>query len=177
MVFFKVLAIIGDGLHFIVAVIIARISNGNILASLLGTFFGNPLTYFPIGVISIKSGNFIFKQGDQVMHLKNNYEKDVFNGDIGIVHEIKESDNRVMVNYDNRIVEYDTLELDELTLAYAISVHKSQGSEYSAVIIALTVPLHPIIHMLNAQERLHAWPCAHIQKAMPLHISYHYTLL
>ncbi len=93
----------------------------------------------------IKSGNFIFKQGDQVMHLKNNYEKDVFNGDIGIVHEIKESDNRVMVNYDNRIVEYDTLELDELTLAYAISVHKSQGSEYSAVIIALTRAHFPLL--------------------------------
>ena len=47
------------GLHFVVAVVIARISNGNILASLLGTFFGNPLTYFPIGVISIKTGNFL----------------------------------------------------------------------------------------------------------------------
>ena len=51
----------------------------------------------------------------------------------------------MMVNYDNRIVEYDTLELDELTLAYAISVHKSQGSEYSAVIIALTRAHFPLL--------------------------------
>lgn len=57
------------GLHFIVAVVIARISNGNILASLLGTFFGNPLTYFPIGAISIKTGNFIL--GNQTDNLEN----------------------------------------------------------------------------------------------------------
>ena len=81
------------------------------------------------------------------MHLKNNYEKDVFNGDIGVVHEVNsnESENTVLVNYDNRIVEYDILELDELGLAYAISVHKSQGSEYSAVIIAMTNAHYPLL--------------------------------
>ena len=57
------------GLHFLVALIIARICNGNILASLLGTFFGNPLTYFPIGVISIKTGNFLL--GNQAADLEN----------------------------------------------------------------------------------------------------------
>ena len=57
------------GLHFIVAAVIARLSNGNILASLLGTFFGNPLTYFPIGVISIKTGNFLL--GNQADDLEN----------------------------------------------------------------------------------------------------------
>ena len=56
------------GLHFIVAVVIARISNGNVLASLLGTFFGNPLTYFPIGAVSIKTGNFIL--GNQTESLE-----------------------------------------------------------------------------------------------------------
>ena len=95
----------------------------------------------------IKSGNFTFMPGDKVMHLKNNYEKDVFNGDIGVVHEIKsgESNSKVLVNYDNRIVEYDILELDELGLAYAISVHKSQGSEYCAVIIAMTNEHYPLL--------------------------------
>jgi len=86
-----------------------------------------------------------FKLNDKVMHLKNNYEKDVFNGDIGIVHEVIKSENKLLVDYDGRIVEYDILELDELTLAYTISVHKSQGSEYSAVIIALTTAHFPLL--------------------------------
>ncbi|NOX32882.1 MAG: ATP-dependent RecD-like DNA helicase [Deltaproteobacteria bacterium] len=93
----------------------------------------------------IAAGGIKFKLDDKVMHLKNNYEKDVFNGDIGIVHEIIQSENRAIVEYDGRNVEYDILELDELTLAYAISVHKSQGSEYAAVIIALTTAHFPLL--------------------------------
>ena len=93
----------------------------------------------------IDAGGIRFKPNDKVMHLKNNYEKDVFNGDIGIVHEISKSEGRVQVDYDGRIVEYDILELDELTLAYTISVHKSQGSEYAAVIIALTTAHFPLL--------------------------------
>jgi len=93
----------------------------------------------------IEAGGIKFKLNDKVMHLKNNYEKDVFNGDIGSVHEVIKSENKVLVDYDGRIVEYDILELDELTLAYAISVHKSQGSEYSAVIIALTSAHFPLL--------------------------------
>ena len=86
-----------------------------------------------------------FKPNDKVMHLKNNYEKDVFNGDIGIVHAVDRSENRIEVLYDDRRVDYELLELDELTLAYAISVHKSQGSEYEAVIIALTTTHFPLL--------------------------------
>ncbi len=93
----------------------------------------------------LMSRDILFKPNDKVMHLKNNYEKDVFNGDIGIVHEIIKTENKVLVNYYGRIVEYDILELDELTLAYTISVHKSQGSEYSAVIIALTTAHFPLL--------------------------------
>ncbi len=93
----------------------------------------------------IKARDFIFKPNDKVMHLKNNYEKDVFNGDIGVVHEVLTTENKILVNYDGRIVEYDILELDELTLAYGISVHKSQGSEYGAVIIALTMAHYPLL--------------------------------
>lgn len=93
----------------------------------------------------IEAGGILFKPNDKVMHLKNNYEKDVFNGDIGIVHDIDKSKNRVLVDYDGRIVEYDILELDELTLAYTISVHKSQGSEYAAVIVALTTAHFPLL--------------------------------
>ena len=91
------------------------------------------------------AGGIRFKPNDKVMHLKNNYEKDVFNGDIGVVVEVIQSESKVLVDYDGRIVEYDILELDELTLAYAISVHKSQGSEYTAVIIALTTAHFPLL--------------------------------
>lgn len=91
------------------------------------------------------SGKMLFKPDDKVMHLKNNYEKEVFNGDIGVVREVIKSENLVRVAYDDRIVDYDILELDELTLAYAISVHKSQGSEYQAVIIALTTAHFPLL--------------------------------
>ena len=93
----------------------------------------------------IENRGIMFKPNDKVMHLKNNYEKDVFNGDIGIVAEVIKTENKVLVNYDGRIVEYDILELDELTLAYTISVHKSQGSEYGAVIIALTTAHFPLL--------------------------------
>lgn len=93
----------------------------------------------------IEAGGLTFKIGDKVMHLKNNYQKEVFNGDIGIVHEVVKSEGRLSVDYDGRIVDYDLLELDELTLAYAVSVHKSQGSEYSAVVIAMTVQHYPLL--------------------------------
>lgn len=91
------------------------------------------------------SGGMTFRPGDKVMHLKNNYEKDVFNGDIGTVCDVSKSTGKLSVDYDGRKVEYDIMELDELTLAYTISVHKSQGSEYSAVIIALTLNHFPLL--------------------------------
>jgi exodeoxyribonuclease V alpha subunit len=93
----------------------------------------------------VENRGLTFKPGDKVMHLKNNYEKDVFNGDIGLVQEVSKSEGLVLVDYDGRIVSYDLLELDELTLAYTISVHKSQGSEYAAVIIALTTAHFPLL--------------------------------
>ncbi|MBF0390558.1 MAG: ATP-dependent RecD-like DNA helicase [Desulfamplus sp.] len=93
----------------------------------------------------IESMGTTFMVGDKVMHLKNNYQKDVFNGDIGVIDEIIKSENRVVVDYDGRLVDYDILELDELTLAYAITVHKSQGSEYQSVVIALTTMHYPLL--------------------------------
>jgi exodeoxyribonuclease V alpha subunit len=78
-----------------------------------------------------------FKAGDKVMHLRNNYRKEIFNGDIGIVDSIDMDKQRAEIDYDGRRVPYDFVEMDELSLAYAISVHKSQGSEYPAVVIPL----------------------------------------
>ncbi len=86
-----------------------------------------------------------FRPGDKVMHLKNNYAKEVFNGDIGVISEIDLSKRRLSVNYDDRIVDYESEELEDLTLAYAISVHKSQGSEYPAVVIPLMPQHHPLL--------------------------------
>jgi len=93
----------------------------------------------------IESRGHTFKTGDKVMHLKNNYEKEVFNGDIGRVTQADTSTGQVLVDYEGRTVGYALPELDELTLAYAVSVHKSQGSEYDAVIIALTTAHFPLL--------------------------------
>ncbi len=89
-----------------------------------------------------------FKKEDKVMQLKNNYEKDVFNGEQGIIAGHDEETGILSVEFDDRIVEYDREELDELSLAYAVSVHKSQGSEYDMVILVL-LPYHQI--MLNRE--------------------------
>ena len=77
----------------------------------------------------------MFKTLDKVIQTRNNYEKDVYNGDIGRVVSIDKEMQTVKVDFDGRTVAYEFNELDELILAYAISVHKSQGSEYPAVII------------------------------------------
>ena len=80
-------------------------------------------------------GSRIFRVGDRVMQVRNNYDKDVFNGDMGYIMAVALIDQRVTVEIDGRAVAYDFLELDELVHAYAISVHKSQGSEFPAVVI------------------------------------------
>jgi exodeoxyribonuclease V alpha subunit len=75
------------------------------------------------------------KVGDKVMQIRNNYDKEVFNGDIGRIVKIDREDQETVVLFDGRAVVYDFADLDEIVLAYAVSVHKSQGSEYPAVII------------------------------------------
>ncbi len=82
-------------------------------------------------------GNRNFRVNDKVMQIKNNYDKDIFNGDMGIISRINQEEQVVIITFDGRPVEYDYTDLDEIVLAYAVSVHKSQGSEYPAVIIPM----------------------------------------
>jgi len=89
-----------------------------------------------------------FRLEDKVMQIRNNYEKEVFNGDIGRIESIDAEKQSVMVVYEGRPVPYDFSELDEIVLAYAISVHKSQGSEYPAVVIPL-LPQHYLLLQRN----------------------------
>jgi exodeoxyribonuclease V alpha subunit len=85
-------------------------------------------------------GSKIFRVGDKVLQLRNNYEKEVFNGDAGVITTISQEDQTVGVKLeDGREVEYEFGELDELTLAYAVSIHKSQGSEYPVCVIPLAM--------------------------------------
>jgi exodeoxyribonuclease V alpha subunit len=80
-----------------------------------------------------------YAPGDKVIQTVNNYDKDVFNGDIGRIVRIDEEDQLVVIDYDGRHIEYETGELDEVSLAYATTIHKSQGSEYPAVVVPLAM--------------------------------------
>jgi exodeoxyribonuclease V alpha subunit len=78
-----------------------------------------------------------FHLHDKVMHLRNNYQKEVFNGEIGTIRDLDSKEGRLTVDFDGRAVAYEAADLDELTLAYAISVHKSQGSEYPVIVLPM----------------------------------------
>ena len=88
------------------------------------------------GALELARGDRVFRRGDKVMQLKNDYDKNVFNGDIGVIAGI-DSDKQLRVEFDGKIASYERQELDQLIHAYAVSIHKSQGSEYPAVVIPL----------------------------------------
>ncbi len=85
----------------------------------------------------VMRNNQYFRINDKVMQIKNNYDKEVFNGDIGRITSIDPVDQVVTISFDGRAIAYDYTDLDEIVLAYAVSVHKSQGSEYPSVVIPI----------------------------------------
>lgn len=87
----------------------------------------------------LQRGGRKFRIGDKVMQIRNNYDKNVYNGDIGFVRSINTEEQEVHVDIDGVDIAYDYSDLDELVLAYAVSIHKSQGSEYPVVVIPLTM--------------------------------------
>lgn len=92
-----------------------------------------------------------FRERDKVLQVVNNYDKDIFNGDMGYIEKISSEDQELLVRFDDRSLRYSFQELDELILAYAISVHKSQGSEYPGVIL----PVHTQHYMLLQRNLLY----------------------
>lgn len=97
----------------------------------------------------LRRGGFIFRKYDKVMQIKNNYDKEVFNGDIGRIVEVDTHERQLKVLFDNRVVEYDVSELDELVHAYATTIHKAQGSEYPIVVMPVLMS-----HYLMLQRNL-----------------------
>ena len=83
----------------------------------------------------LRRGGYLFRAGDKVMQIRNNYEKEIFNGDIGTVESVDLQERTLKVNFDHNIIEYEVSELDELVHAYATTIHKAQGSEYPIVVM------------------------------------------
>ena len=116
--------------------VLTPMQRGNVGAGNLNTELQSALN--PSGP-ALTRGGYTFRQGDKVMQIRNNYDKNVFNGDIGFISAVDTSERTLSVIYDGRVIEYDVSGLDELTLAYAITIHKSQGSEFPVVVMPVTM--------------------------------------
>jgi exodeoxyribonuclease V alpha subunit len=100
---------------------------------------------------SITRGNRVFRVGDKVLQVRNNYDLDVYNGDIGRIVRCDPIERQIRVRYEERTVTYEQADIDEIVLAYACSIHKAQGSEYPCVVI----PLHTQHYMLLQRNLLY----------------------
>jgi exodeoxyribonuclease V alpha subunit len=89
------------------------------------------------GKVEFKHGQRVFREGDRVMQIRNDYDRQVFNGDMGKILSIDLEEGLVDVDFDGRVVQAELAQLDELIHAYAVSIHKSQGSEFPVVVIPL----------------------------------------
>src|SRR5438132_2277267 len=99
----------------------------------------------PPGEIRIERFGWTFCPGDKGMQVENDYDKEVYNGDLGIVSRLDLEEGEVTIDFDGREVPYGFGELDELVLAYATTIHKSQGSEYPAVVIPISTQHYPTV--------------------------------
>jgi exodeoxyribonuclease V alpha subunit len=88
-----------------------------------------------VGESAVERFGFTYRVGDKVMQVENNYDRDTFNGDLGFISSIDDEEAEITVDFEGHLVRYPFGELDEVTLAYATTIHKSQGSEYPAVVI------------------------------------------
>jgi exodeoxyribonuclease V alpha subunit len=93
----------------------------------------------PLGRRSVERFGWTFSVGDKVMQVENDYDRNVYNGDLGVVAQVDEREGGLIVDFDGRAVPYGRNELDQLVLAYAITIHKAQGSEYPSVVIPVTM--------------------------------------
>jgi exodeoxyribonuclease V alpha subunit len=145
----KLLAIVQEriprrfGFHPIGGIqVLCPMNRGGLGARSLNIELQNALN--PPGEIRVERFGWTFCPGDKVMQVENDYDKDVYNGDLGMVSRIDMEESEVSVEFDGREVIYGFGDLDELVLAYATTIHKSQGSEYPAVVIPLSTQ-HPML--------------------------------
>lgn len=115
--------------------VLAPMNRGNVGTAKLNEALQTALN--PNG-LQVSRGSRVFRVGDKVMQIRNDYDREVFNGDIGVITGIDAENQEVTVEIDGVGVSYDFADLDELVLAYAVSIHKAQGAEYPAVIIPLS---------------------------------------
>ncbi|HXY08394.1 MAG TPA: AAA family ATPase [Terriglobales bacterium] len=117
--------------------VLCPMNRGSLGVRELNTALQQVLNPVRAGEPSIERFGWRFQMRDKVIQTENDYDKDVFNGDVGIVERVDLVEQQVAIRFDDRIVKYDFGELDEVSLAYAVTIHKSQGSEFPAVVIPL----------------------------------------
>ncbi len=123
--------------------VLCPMNRGGLGARALNLELQNALN--PPGDRRVERFGWTFGQGDKVMQVENDYDRDVYNGDLGIVSHVGVEEGELAVDFDGRRVTYGFGELDALVLAYATTIHKSQGSEYPAVVIPLTTQHYPML--------------------------------
>ena len=111
----------------------------------------------------LRRGGYTFRPGDKVMQIRNNYDKEVFNGDIGTIDSMDPEEKTLTVQFDDRNIAYDSAELDEIVLAYATTVHKAQGAEYPIVVMPVMMT-----HFVMLQRNLLYTGVTRAKKALVL---------
>jgi exodeoxyribonuclease V alpha subunit len=117
--------------------VLCPMNRGSLGVRELNTALQRALNPARAGEPTVERFGWRFQTRDKVIQTENDYDKEVFNGDFGIVEQIDSVEHQVLVRFDDRLVKYDFGELDEVALAYAVTIHKSQGSEFPAVVIPL----------------------------------------